>query len=357
VLIDHSYRRAVASVMMDMPRNGGRVERQPAGTAFFVEFEYAWNARAIYAVAPRHVIEAGELNGARAVFLRVADGAGVHDIKMPPEGWVPHPSTDVTVARVDVPAGLDLHAYPQDSLVSPKDRKGLMPVGEGDEVFIVSLFSHLQHQGHVLPIIRFGNIALMPQEPIKTKISAAKGAPEVAVTAYLVEARSWGGQSGSPAWVYFPASRDASREEMVGSKPLLLGFVQAHYPADPGDDFFFGDLAGGDDTGSVALAANAGIAIVVPTENIVEVLMSKALQDEREKLRAERKAKQPTPPLLFKQAPAGEDVFERIEDLTRKIVKVPKSEVDKKRKRTTAKSGEKVPAEKAGQKSEKSSGD
>jgi hypothetical protein len=196
----------------------------------------------------------------------------------------------------------------------------------------------------------------MPYEPIKTKISAAKGAPEVAVTAYLIEARSWGGQSGSPAWVYFPAARDASREEMIGSKPLLLGFVQAHYPIDPSEDFFFGDLAGGDDNGARALAANAGIAIVVPTEAIVEVLMSKELQEERERLRAERKAKQPTPPLLFKQAPAGEDVFERIEDLTRKIVKVPKAEVDKKRKRTAAKSDEKA-AEKTAHKSERSGRD
>ena len=353
VLIDHSYRRAVASVMMDMPRNGGRVERRAAGTAFFVQYEYAWNASATYAVAPRHVVEAGELHGARGLFLRVADGAGVHDITMPAERWVPHPATDVTVARVEAPSGIDLHAYPQEALTYPKDRKGLAPVGEGDEVFFVSLFSHLSGQEHVLPIIRFGNIALMPYEPIKTKISAAKGAPEVAVTAYLVESRSWGGQSGSPAWVYFPASRFVTREEIAGSKPRLLGFVQAHYPIDPDEDLFFGDLAG-----TRALEPHAGIAIVVPTESIVEVLMSKKLQDERDALRAEHKARQPASAMhgIFKQAPVGEDVFERIEDLTRKLVKVPKSEVDKKRRKSSENAGEKTGKKASEKPGEKASG-
>ena len=63
----------------------------------------------------------------------------------------------------------------------------------GEEVFVTGLFSHHHGQSKNIPIVRVGNISAMPEEKIQTK--------EHLMDAYLIEARSIGGLSGSPVFV------------------------------------------------------------------------------------------------------------------------------------------------------------
>jgi hypothetical protein len=67
----------------------------------------------------------------------------------------------------------------------------------------MGLFSEHPGGDHNEPIARFGNIALMPAE----KVTVDVGDSTAHIRAYLVEARSWGGHSGSPAFVFFPPDR------------------------------------------------------------------------------------------------------------------------------------------------------
>ena len=66
-------------------------------------------------------------------------------------------------------------------------------VGVGDEVFITGLFSHHHGNHKNIPIVRTGNIASMPEEKIQTQNYLRE--------AFLIEARSIGGLSGSPVFL------------------------------------------------------------------------------------------------------------------------------------------------------------
>jgi hypothetical protein len=64
-------------------------------------------------------------------------------------------------------------------------------IGIGDEVFMVGLFRNHLGRDRNEPIIRVGNIAAMPTDPIRSQVYGD-------MRAILVEARSIGGLSGSP---------------------------------------------------------------------------------------------------------------------------------------------------------------
>jgi hypothetical protein len=93
-----------------------------------------------------------------------------------------------------------------------------MHIGIGDAVFITGLFSHHPGKARNLRVIRVGNIAAMPDEPVKTQ----RGEME----AYLIEARSLGGLSGSPVFV-----RPVGPEYLVGDfvgRPMGFGDARSH---------------------------------------------------------------------------------------------------------------------------------
>ena len=72
-------------------------------------------------------------------------------------------------------------------------------IGPGDDVFTVGLFTKMTGTNRLVPIVRTGNIAMMPDEKISGIKIGNKWTGEV--EAYLIEARSIGGISGSPVFV------------------------------------------------------------------------------------------------------------------------------------------------------------
>ena len=103
---------------------------------------------------------------------------------------------------------------------------------------------------------------MMPDEPIPTKKGSIEG--------YLIEARSIGGLSGSPVFV---------RESVaVGVGAFyLMGLMHGHWDIPPEDK---NDTV---DTTDANKAVNMGIAIVVPTRKILEVINREELVDMRNK--------------------------------------------------------------------------
>ncbi len=149
---------------------------------------------------------------------------------------------------------------------------------------MTGLFAHPTGSVRSLPIVRMGNIAMMPGEPVATREFGD-------IEAYLIEVRSIGGQSGSPAFVRKTVPMDLSGI-------YLLGLVHGHWDIPPQriDDA----IQPGDD---VFASINKGIAIVVPAKKLLEVFNQPQLVELRQQRDEQlRKEKMPT---LDEQAAGG----------------------------------------------------
>jgi hypothetical protein len=112
------------------------------------------------------------------------------------------------------------------------------------------------------------------------------------IEAHLIEARSIGGLSGSPVFVNLGFFRPTS--DGIG-KVYWLGLMHGHWDIDPSPDEFE------EDDSSVPLKerVNMGIAIVIPSYKILEILEQPVFADMR-KRQNERDMKEglPTPSLV-----------------------------------------------------------
>jgi hypothetical protein len=240
--------------------------KKTAGTAFFLGRKIEGTDRYfIYAVTAKHVIDDIKKRSCYKVFLRLnIAGAGAKWVETDLLEWRSHPTddlVDVAVFKFVLSEELDHKFYPLESMVDPKIIEEFA-VGIGDEVFLVGLFS--QHYGSQrnIPIARVGNIAAMPEEKIFTKDWGA-------IDAYLIEARSIGGISGSPVFAYIGSTRPMrGRLSYLEGSPAfyLLGLMHGHWDASASDlDVVVEDRIGHE-------RVNMGIAIVVPAIKILEVI-------------------------------------------------------------------------------------
>lgn len=142
-------------------------------------------------------------------------------------------------------------------------------IGVGDEISITGLFAYHQGQRRNAPIVRIGNIAALPDEQVKTRF----GPYSASIDAYLIEARSIGGLSGSPVFVHLPPLDGRRRPE---SKPAyLLGLMHGHWDVNlSSTDAVMTDSLRSD-------AVNVGIGIVVPAKKILELINGPELMAKR----------------------------------------------------------------------------
>ena len=242
------------------------------GSAFFVSIptEDNPNTHYVYLATAKHVIEAAQ---GEPILIRANTKDGKSYImRTQPSNWRFHPTdelADVAVMPWAPPDTVELkhvsrEMFLSDEIFTKQD------IGVGDEVFLTGLFAHLSGSQRNMPIVRIGNLAMMPDEPIPTSRGPMDG--------YLVEARSIGGLSGSPVFV----------REATGMF-YLMGLMHGHWDI-PSENK--NDVINLDANGSV----NMGIAIVVPSEKILEVLYCDELVEQRRKADERRlKANQPTP--------------------------------------------------------------
>jgi hypothetical protein len=268
------------------------------------------------------------------MYIRVNTATRYRDIPTTPDDWHESDDADVAVALWAPTEGEGetpvLTAVPLDQFVladyryrGSKDFSVPGPLAEegqlimvGHEVFFVGLFS--QHAGTArnLPIARFGHVSRTPIEPVRVR--RADGTTE-AIDGYLVEARSWGGHSGSPVFWYYPGvqiiyvpappggpqAEPLNRAERRRQKSLpqpqnipisremgiiaLLGLVSAHF------DIPQAALTEGDVYGRIVTPLNAGMAVVTPAHKIAELLRSEDVATERN----EYSGGQEEPPATF----------------------------------------------------------
>jgi len=260
------------------------------GTCFFASIPLGIdNFNFNYCITAKHVIEMIKKNSIdQKVYLRfnTKDG-GIQIIPTPIENWLSHPNdlaVDVAALFSPMPyPEMDYKRIPYSMMASEKIIKS-EGIGIGDEVFIAGLFANHFGEKKNLPILRIGNIAMMPEEKI---FSQELGL----IDAYLIEARSIGGLSGSPVFAHLAGVRYQDGEShIIPGRFFFIGLIHGHWdvPIDKQDDIFIEDFLKNE-------RINMGIAIVIPTYKILEVLNQNTFLQKREEIKKKiQEKKSPT---------------------------------------------------------------
>jgi hypothetical protein len=253
-----------------------------AGSGLFfgddsVEPKYA------YIITARHVIDWIREHLLIEVWLRVnTKSGGCEWICTDLSRWIcsEDPSLDVAICYGSPTETLD-HMILHRHLALTPDIAQTLNVGVGSEVFITGLFANYAGDLRNVPIVRVGNLAAYPEERIPVR-----GFRQM--DAFLIEARSIGGLSGSPvfyhahgshlgvfrpfapAWLSpIPAPQpwaedDAKARGMISF--YLMGIIHGHYNqkaiAENEPDAIRNDIE----------ELNTGIAIVVPVGKILSFI-------------------------------------------------------------------------------------
>lgn len=254
-------------------------KHEPIGTGFFIGEQYAEEGiekfKWIDLVTAKHiVVESRKEAHVSGLGIRInAKNADSVDIDIPNEAWFFHPideSVDAVIAYISSIRGLDIRVLPtkivmNDEIIRKYD------IGIGDEVCITGLFYKYYGSKRNMPIVRTGNIAMMPLEPIKTEYGPAE--------AYLVELRSISGLSGSPVFVHTEQIKGSRHEHTLS----WMGLMHGHWRIDENS---IDMLDGKYDNQQL----NVGIGVVVPAYKIMEISQQESvmrIKEEEEKKRVE----------------------------------------------------------------------
>lgn len=304
----------------------GEVE---SGSAFFVGVDAGYEGRIfIYAVTARHLVLNASGALADEVHLVVNSISGIQFIKTDPARWLLHPTADVAVLNVSFDSTIHkIRVYPLESIATKAFREE-RAIGPGDDVFITGLLVHHPGKTRIMPIVRLGCIAGLPEDPVKLET----GEDVVG----LLEVRSIGGLSGSPVFLHLPFWRDIPKAGLSlqtttevkggsGGQVWLFGVMHGFYPVGQNDPDRVS--RGNEDL-------NTGIAVVVLADRILDLINGPDQVRRREmmKKRAEE-SQMPKPAAAAHNEPSEKEAseYERFEDLARKLVTVPKQELDEKR--------------------------
>jgi hypothetical protein len=117
-----------------------------------------------------------------------------------------------------------------------------------------------------IPILRTGNIAMIPDERIPTGNFGD-------MEAYLIEARSIGGLSGSPVFTLARSPQEVT--------VFLMGLMHGHWSVD--SETVVDKIS--QDAG-IKAGVNVGIAVITPASKILDIFNGGELRAEMEKLEA-----------------------------------------------------------------------
>lgn len=243
---------------------------QTGGSGFLVIIPvpgYEEEASTFYAVTNAHVVG----NGFTCVRLNTLDG-GHASVTLQAEDWVLHPDgDDLAIAEIDLPRDSRIKAILPDSFIDGHD---LTMFGVGQDVYMIGRY--VSHEGRQknLPTARFGNIAQLPYERVRTVSGLEQ-------QAFLVDMRSRAGYSGAPVFVYrIRPDLDTDPESWVsGFEQRLLGIDSGHLPA-------MRRVLSKDQRTPVDpelwTAQNSGMATVIPAWRLTELLFDDDVVRKRE---------------------------------------------------------------------------
>ena len=279
----------------------------PTGTAFFVGVLDSTNPELSYTylVAAKHVLYDEKTKSfIPRIFTRLNKrGGGIlrGEIPLVTDGkektiyFHSEPTVDLAVIQHGWPKSdiIDGKVFPE-KLISDKASLKTLHIEEGTEVFFTGLFT--QHIGakRNYPIFRFGHLALVTEEKFNWNGQLTE--------LYLMESGSYGGNSGSP--VFFFLDLDRPPQDLREGPLRLAGVMQGTVLDDlPQLDPVIAMSKEGeakqllDEAGEKILALNRskiGIAAVVPSYKLLEILHSPELE-ERRRAASNKNQTQPSP--------------------------------------------------------------
>lgn len=278
--IDEQARQCVS--FLHIGEQGSQPDRmafRPVGTAFYVGIDVGRDRWVNYAVTARHVIDASRPHG--DLYIRCVNAKGQLTVmRLPHDDWWLHPTTDVAATRVCFSLEefgfkmLPSYLFGTDEWLKQHD------VGIGDRLIIPGMFTQFIGGLRDEPVLRFGRISLMPKE--KIKIPPQGGLPGMEIDAVLAEIAAWGGQSGSPVFVYFSVDRNLFAGDQLSTQipnPRLIGLVHGHY------NVIQRLVSNESEYSDLHIPLNAGIAIIVPAAKIQELLMMEMVVEDRERVK------------------------------------------------------------------------
>ncbi|MGC1679418.1 MAG: hypothetical protein WA740_17935 [Candidatus Binataceae bacterium] len=284
--------------------------KRPDGTAFFVSVpdEVEPHIEWIYLVTANHSLD--EISGQRVVVrVTATQGGHLEHLSTRKDDWFRHDLADVAVLPIPNPEvykfrslplfmfiDRDYHWIPHqiganyERSIKHRYNSLAVPVELGDQVFFPGLFVQSAGQNRNLPIFRFGNISRMPGDEL-VRIHTRLG--DLKIRAYLTEAHSWGGHSGSPViWYHEFHTKEnlpSDEQDSVSNPRLhltgLLGLVSAHFDI---------PIPTTGIPSKLETKLNSGIAVITPSENIRELLMRDDVRADRVRLsdRSRREAEE-----------------------------------------------------------------
>jgi Trypsin-like peptidase domain len=254
-----------------------------------------------YVVTAGHVVEGIRKKGLDKVLLRVNQKSGTavwietsindwnfHPDEEPPSGLTEQQiadrkdAFDLCVLQLTLHEEYDHFPFPLASAVTP-DVVLSEEIGVGNEVCLTGLFHPHHGQRNNIPIVRVGNIAAMLGEKVKTRLGL--------MDAYLIEARSIGGLSGSPVFLSFGHRRSVGGFAISPKQFLrfyILGVMHGHF--DLAEDDLTDDFISVEDAANKK-SVNMGIAIVVPIEKVLETIRQPKISKEEDEVEKQQREK------------------------------------------------------------------
>ena len=268
----------------------------PKATGFLVtagEGEFLWD----HLVTAEHVvrqlneaIQSLERAGGDPMELAVRlnlEAGGSETISLAKEKWWHHPDIDNLTDVAVLPFLFNQRSVAQAPILLHKGwlkkgaREELRKQGAalGQEIAIIGLFRHHMGADRNVPIVRIGNIAAMPTERVWTKYCGY-------TEAFLIEARSISGLSGSPVFCNLTDAQPlppeipahmARADNLVDLRRyLFFGLMHGHWDLPNLTDDVVVDERNGRQE-----AVNVGVGVVIPVMKIVETLYQPDLVEVR----------------------------------------------------------------------------
>ena len=265
----------------------------PWGTGFFVQVK-SEDQKSVYGylVTAKHVLRDEHGKDYERVFVRLnkKDGDAEYErLDLVQNGRrvaFTHPDQSVDLAVVPVlpdQSVFDFKTIPEDMLTT-QETFNEFNIGEGTDIFFVGLFTTYFGEHKNNPIIRFGHVAMLPDDPIDW--IDYEGQPRQRAKLYLVETGSYGGNSGSPVFFWLGADRSPKQGYLLGSWVIKFAGVMRGKFNDIGPTVISVQTP---TAANLVTLPNVGIAAVTPSYFVHEVLFS----DELKKFRADHPVQVP----------------------------------------------------------------
>ena len=241
----------------------------------------------VYLVTAQHVVHTNKDDLSSPLFgqlwVRVnnkSGGSAMYKLDIIPSGanqtvfFHSDPSVDLAVLSIRPTDAdkLDIKTMPEQMLTSTDDFKKLN-IGVGTDMFFTGMFTGFLGEKKSYPIVRFGKLAMVPDEKIKFSGSSAEG--------YLMEAFSFGGNSGSPVFFY-PSSDNTPGQMNLGPPNIKIAGVMRGFFGDAELILFAENPTAANGPPIPYSQGNTGIAFVVPAHFISEILHSEILEGRRQ---------------------------------------------------------------------------